>query len=149
MPLTPTCTAGRTPQHWSLNLNLDEESAMRKVSFICTVVLALALGFTLPATAQEPQTVAGDWTAPYTGLGGERLVFYLSLKQDGEKVTGTFSNPGAGGGVTTDRPITGTFRDGVLTIGPGIKGTVTGDTMTETIRSAAGPLRDFAATRKK
>ncbi len=123
---------------------------MRGISVVCTMVVALAAGSTLPVTAQEPQTVAGEWTAPYRGTGGERLIFYLDLKQDGEKVTGTYSNPGAGGGVTTDRPIAGTFKDGALLLGTGIKATVNGDTMTGTIRAAAaGQLLPFTATRKK
>jgi len=121
---------------------------MTKVWIICAVLVSLAGGLALPTLAQEPSSVAGEWSGQYTGLGGERLVFYLNLKQDGEKATGTYSNPSGGGRATTNRPVSGTFKDGVLVLGS-LKGTVTGNTMTGSFPSAAGPMRDFTATRSK
>ena len=123
---------------------------MRKISVICTIMVAFAASFTLPAPAQEPQTVAGEWAGQYNGTGGERLVFYMTLKQDGENVTGTYSNPSGGGRATTDRPITGTFKDGVLSLtGSTFNGKVTGDTMTGTFNARTGQALSFTAARTK
>ena len=96
---------------------------------------------------------AARWTlASRRGTyGGERLVFYMTLKQDGEKVTGTYSNPSGGGRATTDRPVEGTFKDGQFVMGAtgSFKRTVTGDTMTGTFPARDGPIRNFTATRVK
>ena len=125
---------------------------MRKVWIICAVVVSFAGGLALPTLAQEQVIVAGEWSGQYTGLGGERLVFYLNLKQEGEKVTGTYSNPSGGGRATTDAPISGTLKDGVLVLtkGPqGFKATVTGNTMSGTFLARAGSPLTFTAQRTK
>ena len=124
---------------------------MRKLWFLLFMAVAVTIGLTWPASASADETVGGEWHGSYTGLAGERLVFYLMLKQDGEKVTGTYSNPSGGGRATTDRPIEGTFKDGQFVMGAtgSFKGTVTGDTMTGTFPARDGPIRNFTAQRVK
>lgn len=121
---------------------------MNRLWFTLCVVVAVTIGLTWPAPASAEETISGDWNGEYTGIGGERLVFYMTLKQDGEKVTGTYSNPMGGGRATTDRPVDGTFKDGEF-VWRTWKGTVTGDTMVGTFPAAAGPIRNFTAKRTK
>jgi hypothetical protein len=103
---------------------------VKNVWIICAVMVALAAGFALPGLAEEQQSVAGEWKGEYTGTDQGRLECYLTLKQDGEKVTGEYFNPGAGSPKRTiNRAISGTFKNGVFAWG-NFKGTVTGDTMT-------------------
>jgi hypothetical protein len=124
---------------------------MLKFWIICAVAAALGGcasrgGAALPSTAEEQRGVAGEWVG-----GGEYLRFYLTLKQEGERVTGTYSNPGFGQGGSqriTDRPVSGTFREGVLTIA-GMSGTVTGNTWSGKFRTALNQMVDFTATRVK
>jgi hypothetical protein len=131
---------------------------MMKFWIVCAVAAALAGcasggGAALPATGEEQRGVAGEWAGYYTGTGGEHLTFYLTLKQQGEFVTGTYSNPGYGPNLSqriTDRPVSGSFRDGVLAINFGeMSGTVTGNTWSGYLRSAVGVVLYFTATRAK
>jgi hypothetical protein len=124
------------------------EQTVKKLWIALSVIVAVTISMTWPGRASAEETVGGDWNGAYTGIGGERLVFYLSLKQDGENVTGTTSNPGFGGQSFTDRPVRGTFKDGELVMGS-FKGTVKGDTMVGTFPATAGPIRNFTATRVK
>jgi hypothetical protein len=123
---------------------------MAKVWIICAVV-ALAAGSALSVTADE--SVAGEWYGTYTGTGGERLEFFLTLKQDGEKVTGTYHNPGAGAqrrGITN--PVSGTLKDGLLVFEKGLggfKGTVTGNNMNGTFLAGTGATLNFTAKKTK
>jgi hypothetical protein len=116
-----------------------------KTFWIVSVMLA-ALAVSSFAAAQE-QSVTGEWLAVYRGTGGEALKFYLTLKQEGEKVTGTLMNPSVTPPVL-ERPVSGTFKDGTLVLG-GIRATVTGNTMTGTMSARTGQGLTFSGTRSK
>ena len=100
------------------------------------------------STAPE-ERADGEWSLSY----GDGMRFYLSLRQQNEKVTGTYSNPGYGGATRVDGdPIAGTFTDGVLRIGvPGIIATVTGDRMQGRLRAGSSTTQtaDFIGVRGK
>ena len=113
-----------------------------------TMAVALVLGVFGSASAQGAGTVAGDWVADYKGTMGQAFKFHLSLKQDGEAVSGTFANLSTTPQVP-ERPIRGTFKNGVLTIGNAIQGTVEGDVMTGTMQAQTGQHVNFRATRTK
>jgi len=128
---------------------------MTKFWIICALAAALGGcasggGVAFPAMAEEQRGVAGEWWGNYTGAGADAWKFYMTLKQEGERVTGTVSNPGfmSFSPPITDRPVSGIFRDGVLTIGP-FSGKVTGNTWSGKLRSTGGPILDFSATRVK
>jgi hypothetical protein len=123
-------------------------TAMKRLSLLGLVVSMLVCGAG-SAPADEP-SVSGAWNASYTGTAGDSLRFYMTLKQDGELVTGTLTNPGYGGSPrVVDRPVTGTFKDGVLKIGS-MEATIAENTMKGTMRSAVGgQLLYFNATREK
>jgi hypothetical protein len=67
----------------------------------CTV-LALAVSIAAPATAQTPPTIAGDWDVTVQSPQGTNTVL-VTLKQDGEKVSGLFKSP------LGELPFTGAF----------------------------------------
>jgi hypothetical protein len=123
---------------------------MAKVWIICAMV-ALAAGSALSVTADEQAGVAGEWRGTYTGTQrGGRLTFYLTLKQDGEQVTGTASNPSTNPPVP-ERPVSGTIKDGVLVFQKGwkgFKGVVNGNSMSGTFPFDQREV-DFTATRTK
>ena len=107
----------------------------------------LAIGILFSSGAAQEQTVAGDWLAVYTGPGGQSQKFYLTLKQDGDHVTGTYMNPSAKPPVP-DRSVSGSFKDGTLVLGQ-IRATVTGDTMIGTMPVRTGQGVTFSGTRSK
>lgn len=101
----------------------------------------------------EQAGVAGEWDGTYSGTGGERLGFTLTLKQGGEYVTGTYYNPQSGPtrGVA-NLSVFGSFVNGVLWLqgGPrGFKATVAGNTMNGTFLAAVGSPLTFTAQRTK
>ncbi len=73
-----------------------------------TVFAALALGLVAQANAAEAKKAdpTGTWTWSTPGRnGGPDRVSTLKLKLEGDKVTGTLSMPGRGGGAATDTAI--------------------------------------------
>jgi hypothetical protein len=71
------------------------------------MMAAMALALT---TAAAP-TVTGTWTMTVEGGPHGSATMSLILKQDGSKVTGTFSS-----GHSADMPVTGEFAEGSLKI---------------------------------
>lgn len=66
-----------------------------------TAALVLSLG-----AAQAAEKADGKWTWTMPGRGGgEGRKVTLTLKADGEKLTGTLSNPGRQGGDARETPI--------------------------------------------
>ena len=118
------------------------------VWIICAMVAtALAAGSAGPATADE--NVAGEWKGEYTALNGSNRELYLTLKQEGESVTGTLFLPAAARNRPVNRELSGTFKDGVFVSGQ-LQSTVTGDTMTGTFPSTdGGRVLNFTARRTK
>jgi hypothetical protein len=129
---------------------------MKKVWIVCAVMVALASGLSLSAMAEEQQSVAGRWQVQYIGTSdrGGRFDAEMTLKLDGEQITGTWSNPQ---NRVTDLPVTGTFKGDTLSLdsvgersSPGwLTAQISGDKMTGKIRLRAGPLRDITGTRVK
>ena len=110
----------------------------------CTALL-VTCGFVLAADA--PANVAGTWKINVSGGAGSAEQTIV-LKQDGNKITGTFKGPRQAG------PLEGTVEGNnisfhVATHVPlDYKGTVDGDTMTGTL-SGHGKTGDWTATRAK
>ncbi len=77
------------------------------LTFLCASVLAL------PAVAQtdKPADVAGAWALEIETPNGKGAPS-LTLKQDGEKLTGTYSSQ-----VIGDHPVTGTIKGNAITFG--------------------------------
>ena len=118
---------------------------------VCAVMaVALTGGFALQATAEEQQSVAGEWTGNYARTDGRRIEFYMTLRQDGERVTGEFSTAAAGAQLQAiNSKVSGTFKDGVFVWGTNFKGTVTGDTMAGMLSAQGGRPVNFTAVRTK
>jgi hypothetical protein len=116
----------------------------RKLLAACLVAgLLLACG--LPLAADDPAKVAGTWKVSVSGGAGSAEQTII-LKQDGNKITGTFKGPRQSG------PLEGTV-DGnnisfhVATRVPlDYKGTVDGDSMKGTM-TGNGKTGDWTATR--
>lgn len=94
--------------------------------------------------------MVGEWKGNYTGADQSQLGFYyLTLKQEGEKVTGEYFNPRAGAQRRPiKREVSGTFKDGVFGWG-NVRGTVAGDSMTGSFPAQAGQILNFTAIRTK
>ena len=75
---------------------------------IVTAALSADQAAQAPAAASD---LTGKWTMKVSGGPHGDAAMSLVLKQDGEKLTGTF-NPGHDG----DIPMTGTFAKGALTL---------------------------------
>lgn len=117
---------------------------MKKFWFMCALMALASSAF--PVRAEE--SVTGEWKGSFTGAYGtsqRNYDCYLVLKQDGEKVTGTWSNPT---NKVTDRPVAGTFKEGELKMGQWLTTTVTGNTMSGKLLFS-NRLVDFTATRTK
>jgi hypothetical protein len=57
-----------------------------------STLLALAVAIAAPASAQTPPNIAGDWDVTVQSPQGTNTVL-VTLKQDGEKVSGLFKSP--------------------------------------------------------
>jgi hypothetical protein len=117
---------------------------MRRLAF---VILAAALVTTGPALAGAVD-VSGDWSLTVNSEQGV-IPATLSLKQDGEKLTGTIT--GGDGGTM---PIEGTVKESEITfsfyygdIPVTMSGTVDGDTVKGSF-SAGESGGDWTGTRK-
>ncbi|HEY6465739.1 MAG TPA: hypothetical protein VIY69_07095 [Candidatus Acidoferrales bacterium] len=122
----------------------------RNIALLAVLCFAIA-GIVGVAAAQDAQ-VAGAWTLSSPGRGGNMQNSALTLKQDGQKLTGTLA--GARGG---DAPLTGTItgnnitfsvtrttQNGEMTIQ--YTGTVSGDSMKGSLTMGQNS-RDWTATK--
>ena len=102
---------------------------------LVTSLITLTLA---PAPVLAQTGVTGDWEIAVNTPQGESTV-NLTLKQEGEKVTGNLSSP------MGSMPITGTFSGGALTLGAtltlagnslelGLNGKLEGETMNGTVK---------------
>ena len=133
---------------------------MKKLWLICTVVMSLATGFALPAIAED-QNVAGTWNGTIRVRQGNRLAedeFTLVLKQDGQAVTGTWSQKlggtGSRGGRTAENvPANGTLTGDKLSLKIGeqryFDATVSGDSMIGKTAFGNNPPGNAIGTRAK
>lgn len=130
------------------------------------LALALALGFTGLAVAEDKKADAkkgdptGKWTWE-TERNGQKTTSTLTLKLDGDKLTGEM--PGRGNNATATKIEDGTFKDGEISftitrmMGDNkfvtkYKGKVDGDTLkmtAETDRNGQTNKRDIEAKREK
>ncbi|MBK6487375.1 MAG: hypothetical protein IPF98_10995 [Gemmatimonadetes bacterium] len=67
---------------------------MTRLRFLLTCAAALIL-FVSPAAAQQPANVTGTWAFSVTTANGTGTPTVV-LKQDGEKLTGTYESPRLG-----------------------------------------------------
>ena len=67
----------------------------RRSMFSIAAVLASVLAITLALHAQEKKSavVSGTWKYSYQGFGGNDVEVTIKLKQDGDKLTGTITQP--------------------------------------------------------
>ena len=134
---------------------------MKKLWIICTVAVLLATGFTLPAMAED-KNVAGTWNGTVRVRQGNRGFaedeFTLVLKQDGQAVTGTWSQKqggtGSRGGKTSeDIRANGTLAGDKLSLKIGkqrsLEVTVNGDSMSGKTAFGNNPAGDVTGTRAK
>ena len=134
---------------------------MKKLWIICTVAGLLVTGFALPAMAED-QNVGGTWNGKVRVRQGNRGFaeddFTLVLKQDGQAVTGTWSQKlggtGARGGTTPgDTPANGTLAGDKLSLKIGqqrsFEATVNGDSMSGKTASGTYRTGDVTGTRAK
>lgn len=78
---------------------------------MCAAAIVIATAAVPAAQTPPAQDLSGKWTMKVSGGPHGDAAMSLILKQDGEKLTGTF-NPGHDG----DIPMTGTFAKGALTL---------------------------------
>ena len=89
------------------------------------IVLALAAVMTLPARAQEkPADVAGTWAITVETAGGSGTPT-LTLEQNAEKLTGTYSSQ-----VFGEQKVTGTIKGNAITFT--FTGAIEGNSITVT-----------------
>ncbi len=106
---------------------------------VCLMLLRTAAAGSLGARAD----VAGAWDLAYTTREGVKMASTLTLKMDGEKLTGTISSPR--GTIALDEvSVTGDdIAFAIIRVGFGDKiridytGKVKGDTMTLTMKAGA------------
>lgn len=133
---------------------------MKKLWIICTVAVLLATGFALPAMAED-QNVTGTWNGTVRIRQRNTVAqdeFTLVLKQDGQAVTGKWSQKlggtGSRGGKTSENiPANGTLVGDKLSLKIGqqrsIEATVTGDSMSGTTASGNDQAGQVTGTRAK
>jgi hypothetical protein len=135
---------------------------MKKLWIICTVAVLLATVFALPTMAED-QNVAGTWNGTVrvrqTSGGGSFAEdeFTLVLKQDGQAVTGRWSQKAGGsgsrGGTALDIPAKGTLAGDKLSLKIGTTGwleaTVNGDSMSGKRAFGNYPAAEVTGTRAK
>ena len=122
---------------------------LTKVWIICAMFV---LGIASVASAEEPQGVAGDWKGTYESRTGNRADFWFTLRQDGEAITGTLTNPQ--NPLLTNVAVVGTFRGNTISLqipsaGGAVEGTVSGDTMTGMWMGTTRDWLRFTVTRAK
>jgi hypothetical protein len=90
----------------------------RTITRVVTLAVALAFGATAAAAQSAPkpdakkpaaESLAGKWTLSAETPHGS-MEFGLAIKQEGAKITGTFTTPQNG-----DIPIAGEYTEGTLT----------------------------------
>ena len=132
---------------------------MKKLWIVCAVAVLLAVGFALPAMAED-QNAAGTWNGTVRLRLNDAFVedaFTLVLKQDGQAVTGTFSKKQSGTGYRAGRTEEGTANGSLtgdklsLKIGTQrwLEATVSGDTMSGNTGFANNRPGSLTATRAK
>jgi hypothetical protein len=135
---------------------------MRKI-WISLAAAVLGAGALLgPETIGAQQSVTGTWTGTARGIAGSRQFeedFRMALVQNGDKVTGTFSQKieaggkAKGGRERDNIPVRGTLTGNKLslTIGKGrsLETTVDGDTMSGSLIREHGNPHHVSATRVK
>ncbi len=120
----------------------------RNIALLAVLCFAIA-GIVGVASAQDAQ-VEGTWTLSSAGRGGNMQNSTLTLKQDGQKLTGTLAS-GRGG----EAPLTGTISGNNITFSVtrttqrgefkmDYTGTVSGDSMKGTV-SMGQNTRDWTA----
>jgi hypothetical protein len=134
---------------------------MKKFWIICAVAGSLALGFALPAVGEE-QNVAGTWNGTMrvrqakSGFGQDE--FTMVLKQEGQAVTGTWSQKMGGTGSRAGQtfegvPVTGTLTGDKLSLKIGqqrwFDATVTGDSMSGKTAFGNNTPSDVTGSRAK
>ena len=119
-----------------------------------------ATGFAVPTMAAD-QDVTGTWNGTVRLRQGNRLAedqFTLVLKQDGQKVTGTWGlttgGTGTRGGRTSENvPARGTIEGDKLSLKIGqqrsLEATVNGDSMSGTTEFGSNPPGGLTGTRAK
>lgn len=119
---------------------------------VLAAVTAIVSGTAAPSRAaqEDEPDVTGTWRGTYTKTAGENVKVAWTLKQDGEKVTGTYADPGLGGAArVVERPVSGTFKDGLLTLGT-TRAKIVGNSMAGRLRPLEGGITyPFTATRAK
>ena len=113
--------------------------------WLCLWALLVASGIGL--AGEEPASVAGRWKITATGESGSANQTII-LKQDGNKITGTFKGPRQSGsleGMVDGNRIT--FHVNAR-VSLDYKGTVAGDSMNGTM-TAKGKSGEWTATREK
>ena len=116
-----------------------------RFAWLCICVLLAASGIAL--ASGEPASVAGTWKITKTG-GSESANQTIILKQDRNKITGTFRGPRQSGsleGLVDGNRIT--FHVNIR-VSLDYKGTVAGDSMKGTM-TAKGKSGEWTATREK
>jgi len=123
------------------------------MTFILSVVIA-ALSFVAPRQ-DKPADIAGAWAFQIDLGGGTTGTPTVTFKQDGEKITGTYSSQ-----VLGEHAITGTIKGNELKFGfdadfggtavkAAYAGTVDKDSMKGTVSFGDVGNGTFTATRKK
>jgi hypothetical protein len=118
---------------------------VNRKSFAVFVAIFLLFASGLALAADEPAKVAGTWKVSVSGATGSAEQTIV-LKQDGNKITGTFKGPRQSG------PLEGTVEGKNISfhvstrVPLDYKGTVDGDTMKGTM-SGNGKTGDWTATR--
>ena len=89
---------------------------MRIISFVALILLAAVLSLPAPAAAgglpqDKPADVAGTWNI-MLDIGGNTATPSVTLKQDGETLTGTYNSQ-----VLGEQKVTGTIKGNAITFG--------------------------------
>lgn len=116
-----------------------------RFAWLCLSALLVASGIAL--AADEPASVSGTWKITVTGESG-RANQTIILKQDGNKITGTFKGPRQSGSL--EGSVDGnriTFHVNAR-VSLDYKGTVAGDSMNGTM-TGKGKSGEWTATREK
>ena len=116
-----------------------------RLAWLCLWALLVAAGIAL--AGEEPASVTGTWKITATGESG-RANQTIILKQDGNKITGTFKGPRQSGsleGMVDGNRIT--FHVNAR-VSLDYKGTVAGDSMNGTM-TAKGKSGEWTARREK
>jgi hypothetical protein len=130
---------------------------MRIISSVALILVAAVLSLPSPAAAravrqEKPADVAGTWNIT-VDIGGNTGTPSVTLKQDGEKLTGTYSSQ-----VFGEQKVTGTIKGNAITFeftasleGNAVKVTYTGTVDKATMKGKVtlGELGEGTFTAKK